>query len=417
MCPPSATPGPRTVSAPPKFPARRPDRPVVSGSNPGDDIDLADKQSGGPSAAIERQFNRLMDGFPEPLLVSDAAGVLRWVNRAAAELTGWTARELEGRPLDSLISTVQMEAILRARSLDQPGYLTRFHCVLSTKSGDQREVSVSGGPLFGGARGLRVHLLRDLRRQREWERRLAAQVVDERAFAAFGRTSSRLIHDLRHLASILALAISNLRTYFRDPAFQQDAVDAVGGVADRIMRLIEQFSGARARSSADLQETTLEALVRSALDLLAGSCHQSQVAATELRGLDAPLRCAVDIDGMQRAILNLLLNAYEAVEGGGQVRITAYRDRRRQQVGLVIEDTGPGIPASYLEQQLFRPFQSTKAEGFGLGLYHAKAVVEAQGGSIEVQSRKDRRGSRVTVTLPGVKGGAHVTAERTHRRG
>jgi signal transduction histidine kinase len=125
----------------------------------------------------------------------------------------------------------------------------------------------------------------------------------------------------------------------------------------------------------------------------------------------------VDIDEMQRAILNLLLNAYEAVKGGGQVRITAYGDRPRQQVRLVIEDTGPGIPASYLEQQLFRPFQSTKAEGFGLGLYHAKTVIEAHRGSIEVRNREDRQGARVTVTLPGVDGGANVAVERTHRRG
>ncbi len=371
-------------------------------------------QSGSPDADIERQLSRLLDGFPEPVLVSDADGVLRWANRAAAELTGWTARELEGSPLDSLISTVEMEAILRARALDQPAHLTRFHCVLSSKSGDRREVSVSGGPLSGEARELRVHLLRDLRRQREWERRLDAQVADERAWVAFGRASSRLIHDLRHLANILALTISNLRPFSRDPTFQQDALQAVAGVAGKITRLIEQLSGAQARSSLGRRATTLEALVRSALDLLAGS-HQSQVAATELRGLDEPSRCAVDIDGMQRAILELLLNAYEAVEGGGQVRITAYGDRPRQQVGLVIEDTGQGIPASYLEQQLFRPFQSTKAEGLGLGLYHAKAVVEAHGGSIEVRNREDRRGTRVIVTLPGVDGGAYVPAERTHR--
>lgn len=374
-------------------------------------------RSSSPDMKIERQLSRLLDEFAEPVLISDAGGVLRWLNQAAVKLTGWTSRELEGRPLDSLISAGEIEAILGTRALDQPADLTRFHCILSTRSGERREVSVSAGPLSGEARELRVYLLRDLRRQREWERRLAAQVADERALAAFGRASSRLIHDLRHLGNILALTISNLQVHFRDAAFHGDAVQAMAGMASKITRLIEQLSGTQTSSSPGRRETTLEALVRSALELLAGSSHQSQVATTELQGLDEPLRCWVDIDEMQRAILNLLLNAYEAVKGGGQVRITAYGDRPRQQVRLVIEDTGPGIPASYLEQQLFRPFQSTKAEGFGLGLYHAKTVIEAHRGSIEVRNREDRQGARVTVTLPGVDGGANVAVERTHRRG
>ena len=111
---------------------------------------------------------------------------------------------------------------------------------------------------------------------------------------------------------------------------------------------------------------------------------------------------------MQRVLFNLLLNAYEAIETRGHVSVIGQRGPGKGQICLVIEDTGPGIPQDYLERSLFRPFRTTKARGLGLGLYHAKVIVEAHGGSIQVTNRGDGEGTRVTITLPEPQGGVQV---------
>ncbi len=68
------------------------------------------------------------------------------------------------------------------------------------------------------------------------------------------------------------------------------------------------------------------------------------------------------------------------------------------------------MPQTYVESYLFRPFRSTKPGGLGLGLYHAKTIVEAHSGTIEVAKGVGGQGTRVTVTLPGAHGGAEPRA-------
>lgn len=77
----------------------------------------------------------------------------------------------------------------------------------------------------------------------------------------------------------------------------------------------------------------------------------------------------------------------------------------------------PGIPQYYLERFLFRPFQSTKPRGLTLGLYHAKAIVEGSGGTIEVANRGEGQGARVAITLPGVQEGAQVPPRSPRENG
>ena len=359
----------------------------------------------------------LLDGLPEAALITDADHVIRWANQAAATLTGRTIGELRGRRLSVLFTTGELERIRRARELDHIDLLTRFHCTLSTKSGELREVSVAVGRLADRARDLRVYLLRDLGRQREWERDLHAKVTEMREFAAFGEGCSRLVHDLRRSGHALELTLRNVRTHFSNPAFREDAIRTLESAAGRIRHLIDDLCVSPTRTAPRLELTTLGTLVRSALDLLAESFRERPRVEAEIRGLDRALECVVDVKEMQRVVADLLLNAHEGAAQDGKVIVRGYQTRPRNLVHLAIENTGPAIPMSYLQHRLFRPFQSLKAHGLGLGLYHAKNVVQAHGGSLEVRNREDRRGVRVTLTLPGADGGSYVAAEHSPRRG
>ncbi len=103
---------------------------------------------------------------------------------------------------------------------------------------------------------------------------------------------------------------------------------------------------------------------------------------------------------MLRVIFNVLVNAFDAVNGEGQVTVRREHDGSHAYVRLVLEDDGPGLDPAYAANDLFRPFRSTKPDGLGLGLYQAKHIVESHGGTLAVTSREDRPGTQVTIVPP-----------------
>ena len=100
---------------------------------------------------------------------------------------------------------------------------------------------------------------------------------------------------------------------------------------------------------------------------------------------------------MKKVVTNLLLNAAEAMAVRGEIRLsTAEADGR---VVLTVSDDGCGMSREFIEEQLFKPFSTTKSGGFGIGLYQVKGIVEAHGGRIDVESGVGR-GSSFRVLLP-----------------
>jgi hypothetical protein len=97
---------------------------------------------------------------------------------------------------------------------------------------------------------------------------------------------------------------------------------------------------------------------------------------------------------MEKVVQNLVLNAREA--GGSSVLVEVGCDRAPF---VRVSDQGCGMSEAFIRQRLFRPFQTTKAKGFGIGLYQCRNIVEAHGGRIEVESRVGE-GSCFTVVLP-----------------
>jgi signal transduction histidine kinase len=97
-------------------------------------------------------------------------------------------------------------------------------------------------------------------------------------------------------------------------------------------------------------------------------------------------------------LVNLLVNACEAMPGGGQVTISEEVTADPRAVVLKVSDNGPGIPAS-IQDKVFQPFYSTKEEGTGLGLSIAFRIVEEHGGSMALESRENE-GATFIITLP-----------------
>jgi signal transduction histidine kinase len=117
----------------------------------------------------------------------------------------------------------------------------------------------------------------------------------------------------------------------------------------------------------------------------------------------------IDEEQMRKVLENLLINASEAMGEGGRIRVAA--GERDGWVELSVSDDGVGITREFMEKYLFKPFQTTKKQGMGIGLFHCKTIVEAHGGRIEVES-EEGKGTTIRVMLP-VKGKGRMEGSKS----
>lgn len=222
--------------------------------------------------------------------------------------------------------------------------------------------------------------------------RLADEVARSREMEAFRTMSAFFVHDLKNAASSLNLMLKNLPVHFNDPAFREDALRAVGNTARRIDEMTGRLSALRQKPRFQPVESDLNQLVNEALDRLEGMPH------VELTRELQPLpKILADREQLQSVITNLVLNARDAL--GPEGRIVVRTEHSGPSVVLTVADNGCGMSAAFLKESLFRPFQSTKKNGLGIGMYQSRMLVEAHGGSIWAESETGK-GTTFWVSLP-----------------
>lgn len=220
---------------------------------------------------------------------------------------------------------------------------------------------------------------------------VSARLIQAKQMEAFQTMSTFFVHDLKNAASTLSLMLQNLSVHFDKPEFRADALRAIGRTADGINGLIERLGLLRRELKLNRVAADLNEVVRSALQSLANIPLPLTVSL-------APVPAAlIDADQMQKVVANLLLNARDALAPDGHVELNT--GSANGWVTLTVTDNGCGMPPEFIRQHLFRPFQTTKKRGIGIGMFHARAIVDAHGGRIEVQSAPGK-GTTFRVVLP-----------------
>ncbi|MBE2212926.1 MAG: PEP-CTERM system histidine kinase PrsK [Opitutaceae bacterium] len=221
---------------------------------------------------------------------------------------------------------------------------------------------------------------------------LSQRLAQSREFEAFQTMATFFVHDLKNAANTLSLLLQNLPDHFQDPEFREDAMKSCGRTVDHINGLIEKLGTLRSGLALQRVPTDLAALTTRALE-----DWPPQSGITLEQELAPVPEASLDPDQILKVITNLLINAREATPGGGRVRVgTAQRGAF---VAVTVIDTGCGMSPEFVRRSLFRPFQTTKKRGLGIGMFQSKMIVEAHGGRIDVRSQPGV-GSTFEVLLP-----------------
>jgi len=230
-----------------------------------------------------------------------------------------------------------------------------------------------------------------------WRRKVAGlekEVTRQERLAALGTLAAGVAHEIRNPLS----SIKGFATYFgaKFEAGTQDRelAEVMIGEVDRLNRVVTGLLDLTHPSELRLAPTPVAALVQHALKLVEGDCRDKGIVVrTRIAELEPLL---LDGDRMLQTLLNLLLNAIQAMPQGGTLTVAAQRVRDRLE--LRVTDTGHGIPAQDLDR-IFDPYFTTKNQGTGLGLATVRTMVEAHGGQVRVTSEPGH-GTHVILDLP-----------------
>lgn len=215
-------------------------------------------------------------------------------------------------------------------------------------------------------------------------------LLEARKFEAFNRMSAFVVHDLKNIVTQLSLMLKNAQRLKHNPEFQQDMLLTVESSLDKMRQMILQ-----------LREGEAPASRAAGVDLLPIVQRLEAAAADRGRSLELRIVAPVATRGhegrIERVLGHVVQNALDATPTSGSVWLKL--EREGGQAKVEVGDTGAGMSAEFVQQRLFKPFQTSKEHGMGIGAYESFQYVQELGGKLSVDSQVGR-GTIVTILLP-----------------
>ncbi|HEY6528378.1 MAG TPA: XrtA/PEP-CTERM system histidine kinase PrsK [Cellvibrionaceae bacterium] len=205
----------------------------------------------------------------------------------------------------------------------------------------------------------------------------ADQLAEARQFEAFNRLSAYMMHDLKNLIAQQSLVVKNAAKHKDNPAFVEDAIQTISNSVNRMQHLLQK-----------LQHTSVEeirVLLLSEVLMDAVKRCQKAMPAPTLRIDDGNLQVKADRESLTMVFAHMIQNAQDATLASGYVDL--FITRQDGFAVVLIEDNGQGMDEEFIQNRLFRPFDTTKTgKGMGIGMYQARDCIANLGGEISVES-------------------------------
>lgn len=215
-------------------------------------------------------------------------------------------------------------------------------------------------------------------------------LLEVRKFDSFNRMSAFVVHDLKNIVTQLSLMTKNAKRLSGNPEFQQDMLATVDNSLDRMRQLMLQLREGATPPGA-VFGVNLEEIAKR---ISATALRRDRVLEVEIK--DAVLARGQE-ERLERVIGHVVQNAFDATDASGRVWLTL--DRSNGQAQILVGDTGQGMTPDFVKNRLFKPFQTTKQAGMGIGAYESFQYVQELGGRIDVQSESNV-GTTVIIQLP-----------------
>jgi PAS domain S-box-containing protein len=367
----------------------------------------------------------LLEALPEAVLVTDERGRVVTVNAQAERLFGWARDELRGELVEVLVPAVLRAAHARQRTrcANSPnlGMLKRGGSLRAVRrDGEQLDVDVHLAHHSSGGRRYVIATVRDRSRERKLEAEqelLARELCHAQKMECVGRLSAGIAHDLNNLLCVV-MGISSLLLEGQPDGPFSDDLKNIEDATRRAADLSQQLLAFSRKQEPSARTVALGSVVELTAGILSRVIQESVKVTTALP--KRPLYVRADPVQLEQVLLNLAINARDAMPDGGMLsfELTSFDSEGRTSPGpaglapgayakLTVRDTGSGMTPETVARA-FEPFFTTKGpgNGTGLGLSTVGYIVEQSGGRIVLRSELGR-GTEFDIYWPSVPAPEH----------
>ncbi|ENL8726217.1 two-component system sensor histidine kinase AtoS [Citrobacter amalonaticus] len=333
----------------------------------------------------------IIENAADGVIAIDRQGDVTTMNPAAEMITGYTLNELVGRPYATLFSDPHFASPV----LDTLAHGTEHLAQEVSFPARDRTIELSvttsrihnpNGELIGA-----LVIFSDLTARKETQRRLA----QTERLATLGELMAGVAHEVRNPLTAIRGYVQIIRQQTSLPV-HQEYLSVVLKEIDSINKVIQQLLDFSRPRQSQWQQVLLNSLIEETLILVQTSGVQARITFNFEQDTGLPAIVA-DRELLKQVILNLLINAVQAINARGEIRIRTWQYSATQQA-VAIEDNGGGIDIA-LQKKIFDPFFTTKASGTGLGLALSQRIINAHQGDIHVASMPGC-GATFTLILP-----------------
>jgi PAS domain S-box-containing protein len=359
----------------------------------------------------ERSFRLLVEGVADyALYMLDPTGTITSWNIGGERIKGYSADEILGQHFSRFYTEPDRANGKPARALkiateqgryEEEGWRVR-------KDGSFFWASVIIDPIYeaGQLVGF-AKITRDITERREAQLRLEQmqkQLAESQKLDALGQLTGGVAHDFNNLLMIVSGSIHTLKRGIGDDARLQRAVAAIEAATRRGAALTSQLLTFARRQSVNPQPIDIAERINAVRDVLGTGAGNTVKLSFDVDQSTWPV--AVDIAELETALVNLVINARDAMSDGGTITVGAHNANHSgepdadEYVAISVADTGSGIAPDVLDR-IFDPFFTTKpvGKGTGLGLSQVHGFAHQAGGTVRVDSELGK-GTRVTILLP-----------------
>jgi PAS domain S-box-containing protein len=372
-------------------------------------------------------LNLVLDSSTEYAIVAlDLESRVTLFNRGAELMFGYTSADALGRrPRELFVSTENADIETFQKCLNEAESFGRYQSEIHLRRAGREEfvASVAITPIRAATRQGVGYLcvIRDMTVEREAEERLRqmqARLAHQEKIAALGRVAAQVAHEVKNPLAGLLLYSMHLKSKAASKLAESEAklIDKIIDTINHLTRTVEQIMDFARPLSLRPCEVDLNGVVSDVLQLLQPQMEANHIE-RQLSLQEGTLSARLDESVIRSALMNLVLNAVQAMPEGGRLSVTT-RDAQagsgggnghdsagangaeseRPKLLLEIADTGSGMTEEQVKN-IFEPFYTTKSQGLGLGMPYAKKVVEQHQGKITVESRP-KQGTCVRIELP-----------------
>jgi len=333
----------------------------------------------------------IIENAADGVIAIDRQGDVTTMNPAAEMITGYTLNELVGHPYATLFSDPHFASPV----LDTLAHGTEHLAQEVSFPARDRTIELSvttsrihnpNGELIGA-----LVIFSDLTARKETQRRLA----QTERLATLGELMAGVAHEVRNPLTAIRGYVQIIRQQTSLPV-HQEYLSVVLKEIDSINKVIQQLLDFSRPRQSQWQQVLLNSLIEETLILVQTSGVQARITFNFEQDTGLPAIVA-DRELLKQVILNLLINAVQAINARGEIRIRTWQYSATQQA-VAIEDNGGGIDIA-LQKKIFDPFFTTKASGTGLGLALSQRIINAHQGDIHVASMPGC-GATFTLILP-----------------